>query len=221
MQSHHQRAQLWRCSCAMETPVGVVSKLSEKAGIAESVSQYCTQRLVCCCCRKAACTSSGAPSSFEASLGDYVNALKLPAQAATRARGIIADHDFSSARAHLVPSVPGYHTGNASSVPLFRHRFAGVQDTNRETKSVVSVSSAIFMLQGLLQRANIFWVTCYYPDFTQQCQGSGCLLAGDHMRKYGHMRVRDLLKQEDFSNGMRHAPLVAQFLNRVHHAQVA
>ena len=31
------------------------------------------------------------------------------------------------------------------------------------------------------------------------------------MRKYGHMRVRDLLKQEEFSNGMRHAPLVAQF----------
>lgn len=31
------------------------------------------------------------------------------------------------------------------------------------------------------------------------------------MRKYGHMRVRDLLKREEFSAEFRHAPLVAQF----------
>lgn len=31
------------------------------------------------------------------------------------------------------------------------------------------------------------------------------------MRRYGHMRVRDLLSREDFSPDFRHAPLVAQF----------
>ena len=71
-----------------------------------------------CCCRKAAGLCPGPPSSFEASLGDYVCALKLPAQAAKHTRDIIAAHDFSSARAHLVPSIPGYHTGPAAAVAL-------------------------------------------------------------------------------------------------------
>ena len=31
------------------------------------------------------------------------------------------------------------------------------------------------------------------------------------MRRYGHMRVRDLLSREDFSPEFRHTPLVAQF----------
>ena len=35
--------------------------------------------------------------------------------------------------------------------------------------------------------------------------------AGADMRKYGHMRVRDALRKEEFPGGMRHAPLVAQF----------
>ena len=39
----------------------------------------------------------------------------------------------------------------------------------------------------------------------------GRCLAGADMRKYGHMRVRDLLRKEEFPSGMRHAPLVAQF----------
>ena len=67
------------------------------------------------CCRKATGASSGTPSSFEASLADYVDALKLPLQAAKHARQVIADHDLSSARAHLIPSVPGYHTGLATA----------------------------------------------------------------------------------------------------------
>ena len=52
-------------------------------------------------------------SSFEAALTDYVNALRLPLQDAKQARAIIAEHNFSSARAHLIASVPGYHTGTA------------------------------------------------------------------------------------------------------------
>jgi hypothetical protein len=31
------------------------------------------------------------------------------------------------------------------------------------------------------------------------------------MRRYGHMRVRDLLSREGFAPGFCHAPLVAQF----------
>ena len=31
------------------------------------------------------------------------------------------------------------------------------------------------------------------------------------MRKYGHMRVRELLRGETFSEEFQHAPLVAQF----------
>ena len=62
--------------------------------------------------RKAAGTSSSkAGSSFEAALMDYVSALRMPLQAAKQALAVIAEHDFSSARAHLIASVPGYHTG--------------------------------------------------------------------------------------------------------------
>ena len=62
------------------------------------------------------------------SLQDYVSALKLPTQAANQARDIIADHDFSSARAHLVPSVPGYHTGLATAVSFLGGQLACRQE---------------------------------------------------------------------------------------------
>ena len=39
----------------------------------------------------------------------------------------------------------------------------------------------------------------------------GCRLAGADMQKYGHMRLRELLRKEEFPGNMRHAPLVAQF----------
>ncbi|KAK9915663.1 hypothetical protein WJX75_002388 [Coccomyxa subellipsoidea] len=50
---------------------------------------------------------------FESTLSDYIAALKLPAREAQHAQQVIAQHDFSSARAHLIPSVPGYHQGAA------------------------------------------------------------------------------------------------------------
>ncbi|EIE25781.1 tyrosyl-DNA phosphodiesterase [Coccomyxa subellipsoidea C-169] len=50
---------------------------------------------------------------FETTLSDYIAALRLPAREAQHAQQVIAQHDFSSARAHLIPSVPGYHQGAA------------------------------------------------------------------------------------------------------------
>lgn len=35
----------------------------------------------------------------------------MPAAVAATARQLVTAHDFSAARAHLVASVPGYHTG--------------------------------------------------------------------------------------------------------------
>eukprot|EP00884_Botryococcus_braunii_P012229 jgi/Botrbrau1/21006/Bobra.0144s0022.1 len=55
-------------------------------------------------------------SSFEEDLLEYINAMRLPYQSAREARDLIARHDFSSARATLVGSVPGPHKGrNLSS----------------------------------------------------------------------------------------------------------
>jgi tyrosyl-DNA phosphodiesterase-1 len=45
-------------------------------------------------------------SPFERDLLEYIAALKLPSQQATKVANIIKLHDFSSARAHLVASVP-------------------------------------------------------------------------------------------------------------------
>ncbi|BDA43991.1 Tyrosyl-DNA phosphodiesterase 1 [Coccomyxa sp. Obi] len=50
---------------------------------------------------------------FETTLTDYIAALKLPVREAQHAQQVIAQHDFSSARCHLIPSVPGYHQGAA------------------------------------------------------------------------------------------------------------
>lgn len=54
---------------------------------------------------------------FESTLSDYIAALKLPAREAQHAQQVIAQHDFSSARAHLIPSVPGYHQGEHAILP--------------------------------------------------------------------------------------------------------
>ncbi len=48
---------------------------------------------------------------FETTLTDYIAALRLPVREAQHAQQVIAQHDFSSARCHLIPSVPGYHQG--------------------------------------------------------------------------------------------------------------
>ena len=48
---------------------------------------------------------------FEASLVHYMAQLELPPRAAAYVKALIEKHDFSSARAHLVPSVPGEHGG--------------------------------------------------------------------------------------------------------------
>ena len=78
-----------------------------------------------------------------------MSALKLPAGAAEHARAIIAGHDFSSARAHLIPSVPGYHTG----VSLRADQLAyGQLDCH------VMLESEDLLMKALLQQALISWV---------------------------------------------------------------
>ena len=52
---------------------------------------------------------------FEASLAHYMAKLQLPLYQADYVQELIKEHDFSSARAHLVPSVPGEHSGEHSS----------------------------------------------------------------------------------------------------------
>ena len=37
------------------------------------------------------------------------------------------------------------------------------------------------------------------------------MFTGADMKKYGHMRVRELLRGETFPSNFQHAPLVAQF----------
>ena len=63
---------------------------------------------------------SPSTSRFEKSLADYLAALKLPGPAGRHALKLCRDHDFSSARVHLLPSVPGYHQGASEPVsPCF------------------------------------------------------------------------------------------------------
>ena len=50
-------------------------------------------------------------SAFGTALRDYLAALRLPAADAARAFALVDGHDFSSARAALLPSVPGRHQG--------------------------------------------------------------------------------------------------------------
>ena len=55
-------------------------------------------------------------SDFETELAAYVVALELDEQASWQAEELLAGHDFSSARAALVPSIPGKHTGALTEV---------------------------------------------------------------------------------------------------------
>ena len=60
-----------------------------------------------------AATAACAPQAndFQAALSRYVAALRLPNLAALEMQRIINVHDFAAARAALVTSVPGRHTG--------------------------------------------------------------------------------------------------------------
>jgi len=55
--------------------------------------------------------TSPATSEFEQELADYLKALRLPQAAAQKAEALCKQHDFSSARVHLIISRPGYHSG--------------------------------------------------------------------------------------------------------------
>ncbi|KAL3157421.1 hypothetical protein ABBQ32_011893 [Trebouxia sp. C0010 RCD-2024] len=57
--------------------------------------------------------ASPAMSEFEQELVDYLRALRLPAASAQKAEALCSQHDFSSARVHLIISRPGYHSGPA------------------------------------------------------------------------------------------------------------
>ncbi|KAL3159457.1 hypothetical protein ABBQ38_009882 [Trebouxia sp. C0009 RCD-2024] len=57
--------------------------------------------------------ASPATSEFEQELVDYLRALRLPAESAQKAEALCSQHDFSSARVHLIISRPGYHSGPA------------------------------------------------------------------------------------------------------------
>ena len=78
----------------------------------------CSALLVGNSCRSAdAClrredASSTEQSSFGASLQDYLKRLFLPGGAAGHAQQLCELHDFSSARGHLIPSIPGPHSGS-------------------------------------------------------------------------------------------------------------
>ena len=64
--------------------------------------------------RKSDPSASSAPgigADFEETLLNYVNALRLPDGAGSELAAAIREHDFSSARAALVPSIPGRHQG--------------------------------------------------------------------------------------------------------------
>lgn len=50
-------------------------------------------------------------STFEGELSQYLEQLRLPPSAARAAQSALTRHDFSHARARLVASVPGYHSG--------------------------------------------------------------------------------------------------------------
>ncbi|KAL0031162.1 hypothetical protein WJX77_006853 [Trebouxia sp. C0004] len=57
--------------------------------------------------------TSPATSEFEQELADYLKALRLPQAPAQKAEALCKQHDFSSARVHLIISRPGYHSGPA------------------------------------------------------------------------------------------------------------
>lgn len=54
---------------------------------------------------------------------------------------------------------------------------------------------------------SVFYLVVLAPHFRK----AAAVFADAGMRKYGHMRVRDLLGKEEFPADFRHAPLVAQF----------
>lgn len=56
-------------------------------------------------------SDSPTSSEFESSLGDYLTRLQLPGSWATDVAVLVAATDWSAARAALVASVPGYHSG--------------------------------------------------------------------------------------------------------------
>ncbi len=62
--------------------------------------------------------TSPATSEFEQELADYLKALRLPQAAAQKAEALCKQHDFSSARVHLIISRPGYHSGGFLSTAL-------------------------------------------------------------------------------------------------------
>ena len=49
--------------------------------------------------------------TFESDLADYFKAIALPGACGAELQQLLAAHDFSSARVALLPSVPGYHSG--------------------------------------------------------------------------------------------------------------
>ncbi|GAX84131.1 hypothetical protein CEUSTIGMA_g11554.t1 [Chlamydomonas eustigma] len=60
-----------------------------------------------------------ARGEFGLALERYLSKLKLPGKLFERVRSVLQGHDFSSARAHLVPSVPGYFVGQ--DLDLYGH----------------------------------------------------------------------------------------------------
>ena len=67
---------------------------------------------------------SPAHSAFEADLADYLAQLHLPQPAADEAQALVRRHDFSAARAALVASVPGHHSG--PNLTAYGHKKLGV-----------------------------------------------------------------------------------------------
>ena len=55
--------------------------------------------------------AAGGDSPFESSLCRYLSALALPGAHAAPLAALVRSHDYSAARGHLIPSVPGYHRG--------------------------------------------------------------------------------------------------------------
>ena len=114
-------------------------------------------------CRKAAGPlGDQAASSFEAVLTDYVRALRLPLQAAKQALAILAQHDFSSARAHLIASVPGYHTGR-SEILYACKSFTDVQ----KVRALGGLSLFLELLEALKHTRE--WYETSYGAATVAC----------------------------------------------------
>ncbi len=64
--------------------------------------------------------TSPATSEFEQELAEHLKALRLPQAAAQKAEALCKQHDFSSARVHLIISRPGYHSGDFALACLVR-----------------------------------------------------------------------------------------------------